>query len=235
VAFFVTVLGVATGLMQVGTVVFLSIGLVRKYAFVLAYCLLQVITSLLEVVLLRKFGPASRQFGNLFWTDEIVLDLLLFFILTVLTYRALEGSPARAAMGRLLGAVTLVVMILPFVLFKGAFVKMSWFDHTSQLLNFGAAILNLGLWTALLGSRKRDAKLLTVSAAFGIVATGAAISFGFRMLIHTRGVAHDWANYAFVLAHLAGATILCWAFRPLRAGNLRYRDLGTVSQTPIAH
>src|SRR5580658_2393909 len=142
--------------MQLGSVVFLLLGPVRRYRFVLAYCSLQLCTSALETVTLRKFGSRSRQYSTAFWTDEIVLDLLLFLILILLAYRAMEGSPARGTMGRLLGAVTVIAIALPFVLFKGAFVKTAWLGHASQVLNFGAAIVNLGLWTVLLGSRKRD-------------------------------------------------------------------------------
>jgi hypothetical protein len=214
VEFFLNAVALATGAMQLGTVVFLLFGPVRKYAFVLAYSSLQLTTSLLEVWVLHRFGATSRQYSKLFWTDEIVLDLLLFLILILLTYRAMEGSPMRGAMGRMLGAVTVLVIALPFVLFKGAFVKMAWFDHTSQLLNFGAALLNLGLWTALLGSRRRDPKLLTVSAGFGIIATGVAICFGLRLLVMVPGAAFRAVSEIFVFAHLAGSMILCWAFRP---------------------
>lgn len=202
------------GLMQLGTVIFLLWGAARKYAFVLGYCLLQLFTSVLEVAVTRKFGPGSRQFRAVFWSDEIVLDLLLFFILLLLTHRAMEGSPAQGAMERMLGAVAVMAVALPFVFYREAFGKTAWFDHTSQLLNFGAAILNLGLWTALLGSPRKDRQLLTVSAGFGVTATGVAISFGLRRIIQVRGPAWVGANMVFGFAHLAGAMILCWAFRP---------------------
>ena len=204
------------GAMQLATVVFLLWGPTRKYAFVLGHCLLQLCTSVLEVTVSKEFGTRSRVYRQVFWTDEIVLDLLLFLILILLTHRAMEGSPARAAMGKMLAAVAALVVSLPFVLYPGAFVKTAWFDHTSQLLNFGAAILNLGLWTALLGSGKREWQLLTVSAGFGVTATGVAIAYGLRAMIHARGPAWTAANLAFGFAHLAGALILCWAFRPAR-------------------
>ncbi len=201
--------------MQLGTVVFLLIRPVRKYGFVLAYCSLQLLTSLLEVVVLSKFGSGSKQFRLAFWTDEIVLDLLLFLILILLTYRAMEHRPGRFAMGRALGVVTAMVIGLPFVVFKGAFVMTAWFNHTSQMLNFGAAILNLGLWTALLGSAQRDRKLLTVSAGFGVMATGVAVSFGLRVLVPQHSALSAGLSQIFVLSHLAGGMILCWAFRPV--------------------
>lgn len=236
--FLSSTLAFSTALLQVATVVFLFLGPIRKYRFVLVYCLLQLGTSVAEMTVANQFGPKSKLYAKLFWTDEIVLDILLFFILILLTYRAMNGSPAQGQMRRVLGGVMLMAMLLPFVLFKGAFVTMSWFDHTSQLLNFGGAILNLGLWTALLGSRKRDPQLLVVSAGFGVVVTGVAISFGCRRLLHFQGAgSHNLAlaaaNVVFVVAHLTGALTLCWAFRPARLlRNKTVGNLPSLSQNP---
>jgi hypothetical protein len=209
------------GLIQGLAVVCLLLGPVRKYALVAAYCALQLGTSIAEFIVLQELGKNSHLYRVLFWTDEIVLDVLLFLVLILLTYRAMDGRPAQQAMSRILGAITVIVMLLPFVLFKGPFVKTTWYYHTSQLLNFGAAILNLGLWTALLGSRHRDAQVLMVSAGFGIVATGVAISFGLPILIGG-AVAHGRVTIAvdlvFMLAHMAGTLILCRAFQPSFGG-----------------
>ncbi len=222
--YFVDALALSIGLLQVATVVLLLIGPARKYAFVLTYSLIQLSTSVLEMVVAHRFGIRAKAYRLVFWTDEIALDLLLFLMLILLAYQAMEGSPARAAVRKTLVIVALIGVSLPFVIFKGAFVKGAWFDQTSQLLNFSAAILNLGLWTALLSSKRRDPQYLTVSAGFGIVATGVAISFGLRNLIHTRGSAYLGANLIFGLAHLAGAAILCWAFQPARGSWRRILD-----------
>jgi hypothetical protein len=213
VDYFLDAVGVSIGLLQLATVILLVAGPARKYSFVLIYCLLQLGTSLAEFVVAHRFGTRARVYRVIFWTDEIVLDLLLFLILILLTYRAMEGSPVRGAASKMLVAFSLIAVALPFVIFKGAFVKSAWFDQTSQLLNFAAAILNLGLWMALLRARRRDMQYLTVSAGFGIVATGVAISFGLRHLIHSHGIAYLAANLIFMLSHLAGGLILCWAFR----------------------
>lgn len=222
-------LAFTTALLQVATVVFLILGPTRKYAFVLGYLLLQLGTSVVEMTVNHKFGAGSKLYRNLFWTDEFTLDVVLFVILILLTDRAMEGSAARGRMRRVLGAVAAVVIVLPFVLYKGVFVRGAWFDHASQLLNFGAAILNLGLWTALLGSRKRDLQLLTVSAGFGIIATGAAISFGLRRLVSFHSAGWTVANLVFVLAYLTGCLILCWAFWNVK---LTVRNLSSLSENP---
>jgi len=59
----------ATGLLQFGAVVFLLLGEVRRYPFVLGYCSLQLLTSLLEFLVLRTFGARSSQYRMVFWTD----------------------------------------------------------------------------------------------------------------------------------------------------------------------
>lgn len=212
--YFIDGIAWAIGFLQFATVIFLAIAWDRRYGFVFGYCLLQVITSVAEAVVGWKLGAQSKPYAILFWTDEMALDILLFFILILLTFRALDEHSARQPMAKLVGVVTGLVLLLPFILYKGAFVRMTWFDSTSQMLNFGAAILNLLLWTALLVSRSRDRRLLKVSAGFGIIASGVAICFGLRRLVHTGGSIRLAVNMIFLFAHLIGTAILCWAFRP---------------------
>jgi hypothetical protein len=87
-----------------------------------------------------------------------------------------------------------------------------WFHGASQFLNFAAALMNLVLWTALLGTGKRDPQLLTVSAGLGISVTGAAIFYGLLTIYRS-----DALGLCYVLAHMACLPIWCWAFRPATA------------------
>src|SRR5690242_16963560 len=162
------VLVTTTIVLQAIVIFFLLRGPFRRYPVLLLYCVLQLATSLTEGYVLRAFGQASPIFRRLYWTDEVSLDLLLFLMVILLTYQALEGSTLRTGMGRLLGAVLVIVLVVPFVLFSARRFSSAWFDGTSQLLNFGGAIMNLGLWTALIGTKKRDPVLLTVSAGLGV-------------------------------------------------------------------
>src|SRR5579872_2843359 len=151
-----SVLEATTIATQAVVVVFLLRGPFRRYSLLLLYCVLQLAATITEEYLYRVFGDPSPLFRRLYWTDEVTLDLLLFLMVITLIYRALESSPLRAGMGRLLGAVVVIVLTVPFVLFHARRFSTPWFDGTSQLLNFGAAIMNLGLWTALIGTKKRD-------------------------------------------------------------------------------
>jgi hypothetical protein len=185
----------------------------RKYPLLLVYCVLQLAATVTEEYVYRVHGQ-TNLFRRLYWTDEITLDLLLFLMVITLIYRAVEGSPVRKAMGRLLGGVVAIVVVVPFVLFSARRFSTTWFDGTSQLLNFGAAIMNLGLWTALIGTKKRDPLLLTVSAGLGVAVTGAAIAYGLRRFTPPTSTPQQLANLFKTLTYLASVAIWCWAFRP---------------------
>jgi hypothetical protein len=208
------VLVTTTIVLQAIVIFFLLRGPFRRYPVLLLYCVLQLATSLTEGYVLRAFGQASPIFRRLYWTDEVSLDLLLFLMVILLTYQALEGSTLRTGMGRLLGAVLVIVLVVPFVLFSARRFSSAWFDGTSQLLNFGGAIMNLGLWTALIGTKKRDPVLLTVSAGLGVAVTGAAIAFGLRRFTPPGGTTQQLANLFKIVTYLASVAIWCWAFRP---------------------
>jgi len=113
-----SVLEAITVAIQVAVIVLLLRGPYRRYPLVLVYCVLQLAATITEEYVYRVFGDASPIFSRLYWTDEVILDLLLFLMVISLIYRALESSPMRAGMGRLLGAVVVVVLIVPFVLFS---------------------------------------------------------------------------------------------------------------------
>jgi hypothetical protein len=74
--------------------------------------------------------------------------------------------------------------------------------------------MNLGLWTALIGTKKRDPLLLTVSAGLGVAVTGAAIAFGFRRFTPIQSTPQQLADLFKTITYLASVAIWCWAFRP---------------------
>ena len=208
------VLEAVTIAIQVSVIVFLLRGPFRRYPLLLVYCVLQLAATISEEYVYRVFGEANPIYRKLYWTDEVILDLLLFLLVIILTYRALEASPLRAGMGRLLGAVVVIVIVVPFVLFSARRFSTTWFDGTGQLLNFGAAIMNLGLWTALIGTKKRDRLLLMVSTGLGIAVTGAAIAFGLRRFTPVLSTPQKLADLFKTITYLASVAIWCWAFRP---------------------
>lgn len=186
----------------------------RKYPLLFGYRLTYLATSILEVGLVHHFGTKlNSTYTFVYWTDEVVLDLLQFLLVIALTYRAMEGNPSRPVFGRFFGIVVIVMVLVPLLIFRRPLFSNHWFYETSQLLNFGAGVMNLALWTALLGSRRRDPQLLVVSAGLGLAVTANAISFGIRLL-SARGVPRHFADALSTAGDLFSLVIWCWAFQP---------------------
>jgi len=205
--------------LQAVVVLFLILGPFRKYLLLLTYCLVQLAAAVVEFLLSheggREAGRMSPLFIRAYWTDEIVIDFLLFLLVIVLTYKALEGKPQRAAIGKVLAGVVVVAALAPFVVFYGRpLFKTSWFNGTSQFLNFGAALMNLALWTAMLANKRREPQLLAVSAGLGVLVTGAALGYGLRQFTMRGGNPRDLANLFKSATYVTSMLIWCWAFRP---------------------
>ncbi len=214
-------------IVQVVVIFFLVFGPLRRFLILFAYLILDFASTLaltLADIVYRgstyvspeRASDLQKLYTHLYWTNEVVLDLLLFMIVIVLTIRATDDGPVRRMARKVLGGVALMAVFLPFILFHPKFTPWPngfWFNSTSQMLNFGGAIMNLALWTALIASKRRDPQLLTVSAGLGILVTGAAISFGLRHFIQLSGP--RWIPDLFLLiTHFTGLIIWCWAFRP---------------------
>jgi hypothetical protein len=84
----------------------------------------------------------------------------------------------------------------------------------AEILNFGAGIMNLALWGALIASRHRDPQLLRVSAGLRIRVAGMAMAYGVRHFVPP-GPARFLPNILLLLVQLGGSLILCWAVWPV--------------------
>src|SRR5580704_7015967 len=168
--------------LSVLALVFLLRGPLRQYLVLVVYLASATAAAVAEMVISHNQGNSLR-FRQVYWAGEVISDLLLFLVVITFTYKALQDSPQRIAIGRLLAGVVGFVVLVPFVMFSRPLFLIRWMDHTSQLLNFGAAIMNLFLWTAIIGSKRRDPLLLTLSVGLGVMVTGWAISFGLRELV----------------------------------------------------
>ena len=118
-----------------------------------------------------------REYLKAYWIDESVLMALVFVVVLSLIYQATEGTRSR----RLLRAsVVCGAVLFSAIAFWAHYDPKvptgQWMTAWTSNLNFCAAILDLGLWAMLIGSRAKDFRLLMFSGALGILFAGAAIS-----------------------------------------------------------
>ncbi len=223
--FIVGVLQIASIVLQV-VLVFFLIGTDRKYVLLLIRSVAQLIANVLEPLVAHQWGNQSAVFAKVYWTDEVVLDFLIFLVVISLAYSASEDSPMRQPLQKLLLGILIVVTLLPFVLLQHPLFTTHWFNRTSQILNFGASIMNLALWSVLLAGRRRDTQLLTVSVGVGVAVTGAAIAWGVRQWMH---IERQWIPDTFLaVVYLASVLIWCWAFRPAAKAERARARLGAI-------
>ncbi len=209
---------ILAGVLGLVLLCFLLLGSLAKYAVFFAYILVQLLINAGGAVLFHLVERTSRLYRVIYWTGELTWDLLLFVLLSVLIQRAIEARKEQEFARKILWVVMAAMVVLPFVIFPGRkLFETPWFSGTSQLLNFGAAVLTLVLWGALIVSHNRDPQLMLVCAGLGITVAGAAIAWGIRLLAHGVGFAaaiRDGADLFVGITYLLGLLIWCYAFRP---------------------
>jgi len=229
----INALAACNGLALLLILILLLRGPFRKFWIVLFYAASQLIAQLTLTIFGVLYNApvqadtsaahvaAMKWYARAYWGSDIIMDLFRFILVIVLTYRATTPGATKAPIGRILGGVITVTMVLPFLLFPmgpNPWPRGDWFNSTSQLLNFGGAIMNLGLWAALIANRQRDRQLVAVSMGLGVEVTGTALSYGLRHFISPEYRALP--DLFLMLIQLAAWTVWCVAFWPARARGL---------------
>jgi len=210
-SFISSVLPAADDLLQLVLIVFLFKGPFRHYPLLFLYCIVQISADLLLGWAYFGPGPGSALYRNVYWTADVLVDLLLFLMVITMTREVMKENPLWPVVGRILLIIVVAAVVLPFALYHPFFTQR-WYRHTSQLLSFGGALMNLFLWTGIIGKRDRDPQLLPVSAGLGVAVTGIAITYG---LLQFAAANFRWLPDLFKsLTQVGSMVIWCWAFRP---------------------
>jgi hypothetical protein len=164
-------------------------GAYRRYPFLFLYVIADFLTSLLEIwprLQYDKGTPeAKHQWTVLYWIDEWIIQALVFLLVISLVYRAsVRFRPRRTLMLLLISATLLFAGITWRIHYRPEYKTGKWMTPWTRDMYFGAAVLNLGLWAMLIGSRERDNKLLMISGALGIQFTAGAVGQALREISH---------------------------------------------------
>ena len=147
---------------------------------------------------------------------EVLLEFFTFIVVLSLIYRATAQFQSRKLLraGCVLGAV-LFVGISFLIHYNPNIIVGEWMAPWERDLNVGTTILDLALWSLLLGRREKDHRLLLLSGALGIQFTGEAIGNSMRTLATQQ---HPWPSRVggiiVVAAGLVRVFLWARAFRP---------------------
>ena len=189
----------------------------RRYPFVFIYLIGDFLTTVLEIEPALGYGKGTDaerlSFTMLYWVNERIIQVLLLLLVISLVYRATAHLRNRRTLLLFVIAGTLLFACVSFLLRHQTTGSMGkWMTPWTRDMNFFAAILDLGLWAALIGARKKDYRVMLISGALGIQFTGVAIGQAVRDMSSSPLVATLTGDFI-SLAYIACSYIWWQAFR----------------------
>jgi len=159
----------------------------RRFPFIFAYIVIDFITTVLEMPAelnyVRYGSQGSLMYTMLYWSDELILQVLIYAVVLSLIYEVTRDLPSRRMLRiSLIGGAVLIAGVSFLLHHSPGLNTGSYMTPWLRDLNFCSAILDLGLWALLLGSRSRDHQMLLLSGALGIKFAGESIGESVRQL-----------------------------------------------------
>ncbi|MFN7996463.1 MAG: hypothetical protein U0Q18_22820 [Bryobacteraceae bacterium] len=149
----------------------------RDYRFPLAYAITLLLTTVVEIA---AYNKPPREAWLYYWTDELILAILVFCVVIAFIDRAAKSTnkPVRRHWLILFAALIPVVSL---ALRHGPMKDMNaWMTLVGRDLNLCAVVLDLVLWSILIASRRPDRRLLLLSGGLGVQLTGAILGQSIR-------------------------------------------------------
>ena len=204
---------IITSLLEVLILRALINGPYRDYPFLFANVLVLLVTGIIDAALYNFLvGDWAGSARIMFWINDSIRQVLLFTLVLSLVFQAMSSGRKRAAVQRLLifGSLTLAVASYFALSDPRISVRMS---AVIRNMSFCAAVLNLGLWAALIRTKQRDPRILMISGGLGLQITGEAMGHSLRNLWQISRVYVNVGNGVLVLAHLLCLVVWWQAFR----------------------
>jgi hypothetical protein len=157
----------------------------KQYPLLLLYMVADFLTTVIEIRPSLNYGSrtpeAVREWAFIYWMDERIMQTLMFLLVISLIYTAAANiGPRRLVLSAVVSGTLIYAGISLLAHYNPSVVVGKWMTPWTRDLNFGAAILNAGLWFMLIRPGKRDRRLLLLSGGLGILFTGQAIGQALR-------------------------------------------------------
>lgn len=184
-----------------------------RYPLVFAYLVILLFATTVETALLYgmpAFSNNRKTYALYYWSNEAILQALIFIVMLSLIHQASEGFPKRWIWSTLPASVVLGIVAYSVYSVGTQSGITQHMTVVSRNLSFCTALLNLVLWSALLRNRRRSVELLMVSGGIGLQTTAKAIGHSLRsfsLATKTPG------NVIVVLGHLLCLFIWWRTFR----------------------
>jgi len=218
----------------------------RRFPFVLIYLIVDLLTSVIEIPQTLSLKAVQTREALIFfmrvyyWNERIIHVLVFLIVIGMIAGTLGEGRRRRGALAILIGGTLLFAAITFAVHFDAKTPLVRWIVPWTRDLNFGAAILDMGLWAALMGRREKDIRILMVAAGLGIQFTGGAIGYAIRGMSNPGATAAGNVMYKIAGDLLYLTTLAClyiwWqAFRnpPKPPAATKHHPTVPAIQTPL--
>ncbi len=165
----------------------------RRFPFIFAYVIVGLLATAAELpaywAALSNTLPAINLRNFVYWTDELIAQVLIYAVVLSLIYRATVRFRSRRLLlvGLISGALLFAGGTFLFHYVPGPKVGI-WMTPWTQEMNVCTAVLDLALWGLLIASREKDHRLLLLSGALGVQFTGEAIGYS---LLKLAGIFHQ--------------------------------------------
>lgn len=190
-------------------------GSIRPYLVLFADLIVLFLTNVAEIAL---YG--TELYPKVFYIDDALRQLLVFILVISLVYRALTTQVDRRWLGRwlIIGATILAVIFIGFALLSSADNFARRMSNAVRNLSVVAMVMNLILWTLLLGARTFDRRLLTITSGLGLQMAGEAIGQSLRLI--SRDLV-PFGNFVLITSHFLCLAVWIAAFRRPPVRNIR--------------
>ena len=203
----------------------------RRFPFVFAFACALLVTTLVGIpanvnYVLHPHDPQLyRHFAKIYWINEGILQaFILAVVISLIDQAATQVRSRRLVRAALIVGALLFAGISFAAHYRPALKYFGyWMTPWTRDLSFGSAILDLGLWTLLISSRRGDRRLLLISGALGMQFTGEAIGEALQNLSIAQTV-HSLELAGSIITMLAGLACLYVWWRTFRPSPHRPQD-----------